>query len=264
MKGCVLRFGKLAFFIVFCALCSGCTPVFWNDLGELFSPEKEPRDKVISEGYQQIELNHSSAAEVLAVMYLPDYELLSQSRSVIAVSGQKKDGYKNWLRMAAFDEDSLTVTRKYLVIVDEKPKSLFVEPWASLRFDCEMVLDKGVLTEPYSNENARRIEILKQVLNTERADIGQVGLDNKIADTCGMLVGQAMETVLVRLKASPVLAGRLDEDGGLWFEHPSLDQGRIKVDFGDEVVTVDLKAGSIVKTRVELTEKGVKLKKKGR
>ena len=89
-----------------------------------------------------------------------EYELLSQSKSVIGSVGQKKSGYKMWMKMVSFDEDELTAKRKYVLIEDEKPKALFVEPWASFKFNCQMVLDAEVLDEPYSNENARRIAIL--------------------------------------------------------------------------------------------------------
>jgi hypothetical protein len=258
-----LKVVKFAFIGICCLVFTGCAGTFWGNFAALFKAEGEPADRVISGGYEQVALGRTSAAEVLALMYLPDYELLSQSRSVIAVSGQKKKGYKNWLRMAAFDEDSLTVTRKYLVVIDERPKALFVEPWAGLRFSCEAALSDELLGEPYSNENARRLAILEQVLETLRSDIAQVGLDNRTADTCGMLAGQALETVLAQLKASPVLAGRLDAGDGLWFEHPNLDKGMVKVDFGDEAVKLSMKAGSLVKRRVELTDEGMKLRKTG-
>ncbi|MHC4115101.1 MAG: hypothetical protein ACYSSL_07265, partial [Planctomycetota bacterium] len=103
--------------------------------------------------------------------------------------------------MVAFDEDGLTAKRKYLFIEDERPKILFVEPWECAKFDCEMVLEREVLDKPYSNDNSRRIAILKQILENFRSDMREVRLDNKNLDVLGMMANQAFETVLVKLDA---------------------------------------------------------------
>ena len=82
--------------------------------------------------------------------------------------------------MVAFDENELIAKRKYVFICDERPKQLFVEPWEGVDFDCKMVLPRKVLDEPYANENARRIAILKQVGADTRKDTGEVGADNEV------------------------------------------------------------------------------------
>ena len=249
--------------MVCCLFCGGCGDTFWGYTYEFFRPEGDPNDDVISAAYEATRLKESSAADVLVWIYLPAYEQLSQSKSVIASTGQKKKGYKRWLKMVAFDENELAARRKYLLIVDEKPKFLFAEPWANLRFNCEMVLGRDVLDEPYSDENARRIAVLKQVLENVRKDMDDIGQDSKAAEVCGMLINQALETVVVQLDSSPVLAGKLSEPEGLLFEHISFDKGKIRMQIGGDIVDVELKLGSILKKRLEWTGKSLKYKRAG-
>ncbi len=256
-----MRDVKSVLLVVCCLFCGGCGGTFWADTVELFRPEGDPNDDVISAAYEATRLKESSAADVLVRLYLPAYEQLSQSKSVIASTGQKKKGYKRWLKMVAFDENELAARRKYLLIVDEKPKFLFVEPWANLRFNCEMVLGPDVLDEPYSNENARRIAVAKQVLENVRRDMDEVGQDNKAAEVCGMLINQALETVVVQLDSSPVLAGKLSEPEGLAFEHISFDKGKIRMQIDGDIVAVELKLGSILKKRLEWTGRSLKYKR---
>ena len=226
---------------------SGCVSL---EVVGFLTPERLSFEKEVSESYYLTELKTSSSADVLAMIHIPEYELLSQSKSVVASLGQKKKGYKTWLKMVAFDENKLTAQRKYLFIVDERPKFLFVEPWEGLMFDCEMVLEREVLDEPYSNENARRIAILRQVSKNVREDIGELGSDNKMVDICGMLINQALETVLVELDSSPVLATGLDDPAGFKFEHTSFDKGKIRMVIVDDIVTVKMRLGSLVKMRL--------------
>ncbi len=213
---------------------------------ESFRPEGPPYDKQLSERYNRTKLKESSSADVLAAIHRPEYELLSQSKSVVASSGQKKKGHKIWFNMVAFDENELTAKRKYLFIVDDRP-NILEEPRKYLSFDCEMVLESEVLEKPYANENARRIAILKQVLANVRRDIDEVGRDNKVLDTGGMLINQALETVLVKLDSSPVLATRLSEPAGVDFSHINLGSGKIRLLVEDDIITAKMRLGSLVK-----------------
>jgi len=256
-----LKIFKFLLLLICCQVCAGCGGTFWSDAVELFRPEGEPNDSVISYGYDATRLQQSSSADVLVWIYLPAYEKISQSSSVIASAGQKKKGYKSWLKMVAFDADELTARRKYLLIVDERPKFLFAEPWASLVFNCEMALALDVLDEPYSNENERRIAILKRVQENARKDVEQVRLDNSTVDVCGMLINQVLEAVLVRLESSPVLASELTEPEGLSFEHINLDKGKIRAVFDGEMANVQIKLGSVLKKRVEWTGRSFKYRR---
>jgi len=209
-------------------------------------PEGPPYDKQLSERYHRTKLKESSSADVLAAIHIPEYELFSQSKSVVVSSGQKKKGHKIWFNMVAFDENELTAKRKYLFIVDDSP-NILEEPRKKLSFDCKMVLEGEVLGEPYSNENARRIAILKRVLANVRRDIDEVSRDNKVLDTGGMLINQALETVLVKLDSSPVLATRLSEPAGVDFSHINLGRGKIQMLVENDIVKVKMRLGSLVK-----------------
>jgi len=227
--------------LVCCGLIAGCSVV------EFFKPSGPPSYQQTYAVYKQTALKQSTSAEVLAAFGRPKNELLSQSKSVIASAGQNKKGYKTWFNMVAFDESELIAKRKYAFIVDERPKQLFAEPWEGVNFDCKMVLPRKVLDEPYANENARRIAILKQVGADTRKDTGEVGADNEVIGRCGMIVGQAIDTVTVKLDVSPALATRLSDPNGLEFSHTSFDKGLLRMVVEDDVATVRLRLGSFAK-----------------
>lgn len=220
---------------------AGCSVV------EFVKPEGPPSNEQIYAVYQQMILKQSTSADVLMLLGRPEYGLLSRSKSIIARAGQKKKGYKSWLNMAAFDENSLIANRKYVFIADERPRQLFVEPWEGVDFDCQMVLPKEILDEPYANENARRIAILKRIGADTRKDTSEVGADNEVIARCGMIVGQAIDAVVVKLNASPAPAAKLSEPDGLEFEEMSFDKGRLRMIVEDDMVTVKMRLGSFAK-----------------
>lgn len=227
-------------FLVF-GLC-GCAVV------DYFKPEKPPYDEQLSESYENTILKVSRAADVLAAIYEPKYELLSQSKSVIASSGQKKKGHEIWFNMVAFDENALTAKRKYFFLIDEKPKSFWVQPKRMLRFDSEMVLGAELFNEPYVNDNAKRIAILRKILANVHRDIYDVGAEDKNLSTCGMLINQTMETILVKLESSPVLATKLNPVEGLDFDHITLGAGKIWMGASGDIVNVKIRVDSFLRT----------------
>ena len=101
--------------------CEGET--ITTSTADFLTPEGKPSEKEAFQSYYQTELKTSTTADVLVMINLPKYETLSQSTSVIASAGEKKKGYKTWMKMVAFDENKLTAERKYLFMIDEKPKS---------------------------------------------------------------------------------------------------------------------------------------------
>jgi len=223
---------------------SGCVLM---DTVEFLTPAGDPNDTDIQRAYETIELNQSTSSEVLGVIHIPQYELLSQSTSVIATQGEKKRGHKVWFNMVAFDENEQTAKRKYRFVEDERPKRLFVEPWESVRFDCAMVLDADVLAEPYANQNAEKAAIYNWVLEKFREDIDQLGADNKKLSISGMMVNQAFETLRVKLDASPALAAKLGDPLGAEFDHINLDKGRIRMLVEGNIVKVKMVLGSPLK-----------------
>jgi hypothetical protein len=227
--------------ICLCALC-GCSLV------ACLKPEEPPYDEDLPVAYDRTRLRTSTSADVLAVIDRPQYEALSQSKSVIASLGQKNDGYKTWFNMVGFDENTLTAKRKYFFLVDERGRALF-GPKRTLKFNCQLVLESEVLNEPYADKNARQIAILKQVLNDFRKDVDQVAEDNKTLDICGMLVNQTMETVLRKLNSSPALASNLGEAEGLDFDHISLGSGHISmIEIMNDTVNVNINISSLTWT----------------
>jgi hypothetical protein len=196
--------------------------------------------------YSQIKLRESTSADVLAAISRPKSELLSQSKSVVASQGMKKEGHKLWLNMVAFDENELTAKRKGFFLVDEKAENLLMWPKRRLVFDTEMVLEAKVLNEPYANENARRIAILRQVAENIRRDIDEVAPDNKLLGICGMLINQTLRTVLQRLDESPVLASKLSDAEGFGFDHITIGKGTIVMSVTDDIVDVKVRSGSFV------------------
>jgi hypothetical protein len=243
--------------LVIFALC-GCAVV------DFLTPEGLTSYEQLSAVYYRTELKQSSAADVLADIHMVEYDqvpmLISQSKSIIAAVGQSKKGYKTWFNMVAFDEGTpkrdedhagsteyeLKAKRKYFFVTDEKPKILFVEPRENLSFDCQMVLEGEVLDKPYANENAKRIATLRRASENVHKDMGEVSKDNKSLAVSGMLINQALETILVKLDSSPVLASELADESGIEFNHISFDKGRIRMVVAGDVVTVKMKLGSLV------------------
>jgi hypothetical protein len=240
-KEYAVRIAKLLAVISCCVFCS-CNAV------KYFRPEKPPYDQELSAGYRQTKLKESTSADVLAIIHRPQYELLSQSKSVVASQGQKKQGHQIWFNMVAFDEDKLAAMRKYFFTVDEKGKAFLVGPRRSLTFESEMVLQQDVLDKPYTDENSRQIAILEQVLNSTRKDIAEVAPDNKALNICGMLINQTLQTVLQKMDDSPVLASKLDDANGFDFDHITLGKGNIRMNAADDIVSAKVKLGSITWT----------------
>lgn len=209
--------------------------------GALCGPDRQ----IIYAGFRQTELNVSHAADVLTAIHNPEYELISQGESVIASQGEKEQRELIWLKLVAFDSETLTARRKYLFIVEEKPSVLFSIPQPALEFNCKVVLEEKLLDEPYVDENVRLVAIIKKILENVRSDIGQVAEDNKQVATCGMMINQALETVLVKLEASPASAAKLDDEQGVMFDHAAFDKGKIRMIRSEDIVKVRLLAGYV-------------------
>ena len=150
--------------------------------------------------------------------------------------------------MVAFDENALTAKRKYFFLVDEKPKSFWVQPKRKLQFDSEMVLGAELFNEPYVNDNEKRIAILRKVLANVRGDIYDVGAEDKNLSICGMLINQTMETILVKLESSPASATKLNPVEGLDFDHITLGAGTIWMGAAGDIVNVRIRVDSFVRT----------------
>jgi hypothetical protein len=232
-----MRAAKLLIVLCLCALC-GCSYV------QQFAAS--PSEEEISTAYRQTTLKESTSADVLEAITKPEGGLISQSKSVIATQGTNKEGYKLWFDMVTFDENKLTAKRKSYFIIDEKKESLLVWPRRKLDFNAEMIIEPKVLNEPYANENAKRVAILKQVAEDMKKDVAEVSPDNRKIAICGGLVNQTLGTVLYRLEESPVLASKMCDPNGFEFDHMTLGKGKITMNVTNDIADVNVKLDNYV------------------
>jgi len=182
-------------------------------------------------------------------------ELISHGENVVVSLGQSKDGYQSWFNMVTFQEKELNAVRKYFFFVDDEAKSFQLSPSRGLRYDCEMVIGEEMLAEPGTTENARRIAMLRNILNNFHKDINELSEDiavtdqeNKMLDICRMLINQAFEVILRELDSSPVLATRLSQPEGVEFDHINFDKGKIQMIVRGDIVTVKIRLGAFSHT----------------
>ena len=230
-----VRISKLLVVLCFCGL-SGCSYL------EQYGSSVPDYENIGA--YDKIELKESDSADVLELFSEFEDELLSQSKSVIAAQGQKKGGHQIWLNMVAFDENELTAKRKCFFRADEKAQSMLIWYRRKLDFKITTVLGKELFEEPYANENARQIAILKEVLKETLLDADQVAPDNRMINICGTLINQTLGTVLQKLDTSPVLALKLGEEDGLEFDHITFGEGRIRMNIAGDIVEVKVRNSS--------------------
>ncbi len=190
-------------------------------------------------------LNDESQTDLAAA------EMISHSENVVVSMGQSKDGYQTWFNMVTFSENELNVVRKYFFVVDDKTKSIQFEPNQGLRFDCEIELEKDVFADPGTSDNARKIEILRIVLNYLRKDMNELrdapespDQGNTTIDICRMLINQTFDVILRELDRSPVLASRLSQAGGVEFDHINFDKGKIQLVVKKDIATVKIRLGA--------------------
>jgi len=235
----------IALIVLLCPALSGCAiPLVASVVDNLPWPQPRPYDAELVQSFSRTILKQSSSAEVLSTIHRPKDEILSQSESVLVSCGQKKNGRRKWLNAVAFDEDVLTARCKYLLIVTEAPPFLFPQ-WHKCRIDLETVMAADVLDKPYANESARRIAVLRQVLDDFNDDVRDVRQDNNTIDTSAMLVNQTINGILVQLEQSPAKASQLEDLAGLDFNHISLGRGKIRMVTRGDIIKVKIKIGSL-------------------
>ncbi len=228
--------------VVVCVFC-GCSGVY-------IGTPKSPGGEDLAATYYSTQVNKSLTLDVLPRIEAHPQELLSRSENIVASVGQSKDGYKTWFTMFAFHEYTVAVIRKYFYYVDEKAGAA---PHIGMRFDCEIALDKKMIQRPYTDQNVRRIAMLRHALATLRTDIdelrrapGAPGQNNQKLNICAMLIKQVFDTVLRKMEGSPVLASRLHEPAGVQFDHLTFNKGRIGMVVEDDVARVKVRLGVFV------------------
>jgi hypothetical protein len=222
---------------------SGCGV---EEIGERLWFEEPPYTNQLPEAYRKIDVSKTTSAEVLEMVKQYDKELTSQSKNTVACWGEKKDTSQFWTTMVTFDEETAAVARKYFMAVDEKPVHLHNEN-QNLRWDSEIVLDEQTLSEAYTNENERRIAIIKKIFEMTRDDFVEVRHDSRVLNQAAMMSNQMYERVLYVLNESPALAQRLSEPNGLDYKSMNFDKSRIGlyIDDVNNVVTTKIRMGDV-------------------
>ncbi len=200
---------------------------------------------VLPESYSHAVITQSSSPEVLSDMQNLNH-LISQSQSVIASVGQNKKDRRLGFTMVAFDEDKLKAKRKYFFITRES-KGLWLPRKPLLQFETEMEFEPEFMNEPYPNERAQKIAILRKVLDNFRGDIHQVRPDNKDLSMAGMMASRVLKQILQKLNDSPVLATKLSEYEGMDFDEENMGKGKIRLIVAGQMVKVEIKIGPITK-----------------
>jgi len=219
---------------VCCVVLAGCYQVGGNEH--------------VFDRFDKTVLRLSNSSDVLGMINQGRYEILSQSQSVVAVCGGDENGFNPWFYVVAFDENKLTAKRKYCLSVGEKGKEFYILPSQKLRFDAEMVMDGKVLGEPYTNEDTKRIAVLRQVLADFSGDIEQLTSDSQALDSQAMLTVQTLNGILQQLDQSPALAAGLSYPGGMGFYHTGLGKGAVRMVIDGQIVKVKIKIGKIAET----------------
>lgn len=243
-----------ALLLVICAVVfSGCEAIYQvssEGSEKAFRPvHKTPTESNdLSVPFYATTLGASTSAEVLE-RFMNTSGTISQSESVIGVYGSDEKRKKAWFNMAAFDEESLTSTRKYFNSTYDRPSEWFVKK-EKLRFEAEIIMDRAVLDEAYANADAKTIAVLKKVRELYNADIQQLTKYSRNMGNIGMLPNQSMNIVLTQLKQNPSDAGKLLDFEGFDFDHPTLNEGKIRMKIDDEsgIVKLKIKIGSVIDT----------------
>ena len=223
--------------VIFLALClTGCSKPTMSDY------------ELIFDRYYATTLNVTTSADVLATTQNPDTELLSQSESVVAVWGKEgKDDRTHWFNMIAFDEDAMTAVRKYGFILEETSWVVNINrtPKPGLRLDSELIMDADVLEAAYANNNEKQIEILKAVQDAFTLDAAELTYDSTVLKSSTMMVQQAINNALNKLRMSPAYAAHLSRPEGMAFDHMTLGESYIRMLIEDDIVKVKIKAGKV-------------------
>jgi len=109
------------------------------------------------------------------------------------------------------------------------------------------VLDEQILSEAYTNENERRIAIIKKLFEMTRDDFVEVRHDSRVLNQAAMMSNQMYERALYVLNESPSLAQRLSEPNGLDYKSMNFDKSRIGlyIDDVNNVVTTKIRMGDV-------------------
>ncbi len=218
----------------------------------------------LAEPYRRVQLKTSTTLETLSLLDAPTVrlppedvavQLLSQSDTSAALSGQSTDGKKIWVNVIAFDEYRMTARRKYFFLSDEQPAPPAPLVPGALAFDAQFVIDPEVGTALYATDEARKTALVRSLAERFKGDVGKLAgrpagarQTDEIVATAGMMMNEVFQGVLLELDKSSALAKNLGNEDGIAFEHRSLGAGRIRLLVADGIGTVAVRINAPMPT----------------
>ncbi|NQV31905.1 MAG: hypothetical protein HQ515_04380 [Phycisphaeraceae bacterium] len=252
-----VAYGVCAWAFSLCLGLCGCS------IPKAFVPPGTLPYQDIAATYHSASIKQSSTLDVLRTMQTqqgllnPKHvgrELINQSDTLVASSGQSKNKQKHWFTLFSFDEQSMTTNRKYFMCLDEKTlvtpsepqKPLFL-PRKTLVFNSQLVVT-DLANQDFDSEQARDIALLESIARNLRSDITTFDAStrvsangNHIMTSIGLYMNTVFQQALRELDRSPYLANNLGHQG-LVFDHMILNKGRIQM----------ILQGDILVSRVEM------------
>jgi len=235
IKGAAIMKSKIVLFltaVLFVVTLSGCHRV--------------SQDATAFNRYYMTTLKLSTSADVIP-MIEAEGETLTQGENAVASCGNAKKGSVIWFNAVAFDDDTSRAFRKYAFVANPKATGLFVAKAQTMRFDAELVINVGVLNEPFASENARKIAVLRSILADFSNDFRPLVTDNQTLNSGSLMVKQLLKGLIVKLEASPALAGTLENYSGMDFDHMTLGKGKVRMVVENGMVELKVMTGSTIR-----------------
>jgi hypothetical protein len=207
---------------------------------------KVAQDTTTFNKYYQTYLKVSTSSDVYPTLAVGE-ETLSKGENAIAASNSAKKGKVVWFKAVAFDDDTSTAIRKYAFVANPKVKGFLVAKVQTLRFDAKLVINPDVLSEPYANDNARSIAILKSILTDFTADLEPLTKDTAVLNSGSLMVKELLKGLIYKLNASPGLAAKLQNPSGLTFDHMNLGKGKTRMLINEGVVELKVMTGTTIR-----------------
>lgn len=204
------------------------------------------QDTITFNRYYRTSLKISTSADVIPMIGAKG-EILTQGENAVASWGETKKGSVIWFNAVAFDDDTSKAYRKYAFVANPKATGFYVAKTQTMRFDAKLVINPDVLNEPHASDNARKIAILKSILDEFSVDLGPLVKDSKVLNSCSLMVTQLLNGLIVKLDASPSLAANLENYSGMDFDHMNLGKGKIRMVIVNGVVEIKVMTGSTIK-----------------
>jgi hypothetical protein len=253
-----VAYGVYAWAFSLCLSVCGCS---WH---KPFVPPGTLPYQDIAATYHSASIKQSSTLDVLRTMQTqqgllnPKHvgrELINQSDTLVASSGQSKDKRKNWFTLFSFDEQSMTANRKYFMCLDEntlvtpsEPQKSLYFPRKTLVFNSQLVVT-DLVNQDFSSEQARDIALLESIARNLRSDITTFDAStrtsengNHIITSIGLYMNTVFQQALRELNRSPYLANDLGHQGMI-FDHMTLNKGRIQMILQGDVLVSRVEMG---------------------